>query len=59
MVSRTVLFLLSFALVAAVPPEDWLAANPAQYPALYQAWAKSQAGPVYWSVVEALMRSQP
>ena len=36
-----------------------LAANPAQYPALYQAWAKSQAGPVYWSVVEALMRSQP
>ena len=36
-----------------------LAANPAQYPALYQAWAKSQAGPVFWSVIEALMRSQP
>ena len=36
-----------------------LAANPAQYPALYQAWAKSQAGPIYWSVIEALMRSQP
>ncbi len=35
------------------------AANPAQYPALYQAWAKSQAGPIYWSVIEALMRSQP
>jgi hypothetical protein len=36
-----------------------LAANPAQYPALYQAWAKSEAGPVYWGVIEALMRSQP
>jgi hypothetical protein len=36
-----------------------LAANPAQYRALYQAWAKPQAGPIYWSVVEALMRSQP
>ncbi len=36
-----------------------LAANPAQYPALYQAWAKSQASPIYWSVIEALMRSQP
>jgi hypothetical protein len=36
-----------------------LAANPAQYPALYQAWAKSQAGPIYWGVMEALMRSQP
>ena len=36
-----------------------LAANPAQYPALYQAWAKPQAGPIYWSVIEALMRSQP
>jgi hypothetical protein len=35
-----------------------LAANPAQYPALFQAWAKSQAGPIYWSVLEALMRSQ-
>ena len=38
---------------------EQLAANPAQYPALYQAWAKSQAGPVYWSVIEALIRSQP
>jgi hypothetical protein len=36
-----------------------LAANPAQYPGLYQSWAKSQAGPIYWSVIEALMRSQP
>jgi hypothetical protein len=36
-----------------------LAANPAQYPALYQARAKSQAGPIYWCVIEALMRSQP
>jgi hypothetical protein len=36
-----------------------LAANPAQYPALYQAWAKSLAGTVYWSIIEALMRSQP
>jgi hypothetical protein len=38
---------------------EQLAANPAQYPPLYQAWAKSQAGPVYWSLIEALMRSQP
>jgi hypothetical protein len=36
-----------------------LAANPAQYPALYQAWAKPQAGPIYWSAIEALMRRQP
>ena len=36
-----------------------LAANPAQYPALFQVWAKSQAGPIYWSLLEALMRSQP
>jgi hypothetical protein len=36
-----------------------LAANPAQYPALYRAWAKPQAGPIYWGVIEALMRSQP
>jgi hypothetical protein len=36
-----------------------LAASPAQYPALFQAWAKSQAGPIYWSLLEALMRSQP
>jgi hypothetical protein len=36
-----------------------LAANPAQYTALFQAWAKPQAGPIYWSVIEALMRSQP
>ena len=38
---------------------EQLAANPAQYPALYQAWAKPQAGPIYWGVIEALMRSQP
>jgi len=36
-----------------------LAANPAQYPALYQAWAKSQAAPIYWSAIEALVRSPP
>ena len=36
-----------------------MAANPAQYPALFAAWAKSQAGPIYWSLLEALMRSQP
>ena len=36
-----------------------LATNPAQYAALYQAWAKPQAGPIYWSVIEALMRSRP
>jgi hypothetical protein len=36
-----------------------MAANPAQYPALYRAWAKPQAGPIYWSVIEALMRTQP
>jgi hypothetical protein len=35
-----------------------LAANPAQYPPLFQAWAKSQAGLIYWNVLEALMRAQ-
>jgi hypothetical protein len=38
---------------------EQLAANPAQYPALYRTWAKSQAGPIYWSVIEALLRSEP
>jgi hypothetical protein len=31
------------------------AANPAQYLPLYEAWAKSQAGPIYWAVVAALL----
>jgi hypothetical protein len=36
-----------------------MAANPAQYPGLYREWAKSQAGPIYWGAIEALMRAQP
>ena len=35
------------------------AANPNQYAPLYQAWAKSQARPLYWAVVTALMQSTP
>jgi hypothetical protein len=34
-----------------------LAANPNQHAPLYEAWAKSQAGPLYWSVLAALMQS--
>jgi hypothetical protein len=33
--------------------------NAAQYQPVYQAWLKAQAGPVYWTVVEALMKSAP
>jgi len=31
------------------------AANPNQHGPLYEAWAKSQAGPIYWAVVESLL----
>ena len=31
------------------------AANANQHGPLYEAWAKSQAGPIYWAVVEALL----
>jgi hypothetical protein len=34
-----------------------LAANPNQHAPLYEAWAKSQVGPLYWSVLAALMQS--
>jgi hypothetical protein len=34
-----------------------LAANPNQHAPLYEAWAKSQAGPLYWGVLAALMQS--
>jgi Ankyrin repeats (3 copies) len=34
-----------------------LAANANQHAPLYEAWAKSQAGPLYWGVVAALMQS--
>jgi len=34
-----------------------LAANPNQYEPLYEAWAKSQAKPLYWAVLAALMRT--
>jgi hypothetical protein len=33
-----------------------LAANPNQHAPLYEAWAKSQAGPLYWGVLAALMQ---
>jgi hypothetical protein len=33
--------------------------NAAQYKPVYEAWMKPQAGPIYWTVVEALMRSTP
>ena len=36
-----------------------LAANQNQYAPLYQAWAKSQARPLYWAVLTALMQSAP
>lgn len=32
------------------------ATNANQHGPLYEAWAKSQAGPIYWAVVEALLR---
>jgi hypothetical protein len=34
-----------------------LAANPNQHAPLYEAWAKSQAAPLYWGVLAALMQS--
>lgn len=33
------------------------AANPNQYQPLYEAWAKSQARPLYWAVLTALLQS--
>jgi hypothetical protein len=36
-----------------------LAANANQYAPLYEAWAKSQARPLYWAVLAALMQSAP
>jgi hypothetical protein len=33
-----------------------LAANPNQHAPLYEAWAKSQAGPIYWAALAALMQ---
>ena len=35
------------------------AANSNQYAPLYEAWAKSQARPLYWALVTALMQSTP
>lgn len=34
------------------------AANPNQYGPIFEAWAKSQAAPVYWSIIEALLRRE-
>ena len=31
--------------------------NAAQYKPVYEAWMKAQAGPIYWAVVESLMKS--
>ena len=31
------------------------ASNANQHAPLYEAWAKSQAGPIYWSIVETLL----
>jgi hypothetical protein len=33
--------------------------NAAQYKPVYETWMKAQAGPIYWTIVEALMRSAP
>jgi hypothetical protein len=33
--------------------------NAAQYKPVYETWMKAQAGPIYWAIVEALMRSAP
>jgi hypothetical protein len=33
-----------------------MAANPVQYAALYEEWAKAEAGPVYWGAVAALLK---
>lgn len=34
------------------------AANPNQYAPLYEAWAKSQARPMYWAILTALMKTR-
>ena len=33
--------------------------NAAQYKPVYEAWMKAQAGPIYWAVVEVLLKSAP
>jgi hypothetical protein len=33
--------------------------NASQYKSVYEAWMKAQAGPIYWAIVEVLMRSSP
>jgi hypothetical protein len=33
--------------------------NAAQYKPVYEAWMKAQAGPIYWAVVETLLKSAP
>jgi Ankyrin repeats (3 copies) len=33
--------------------------NAAQYKPVYEAWMKAQVGPIYWAVVEALLKSAP
>jgi hypothetical protein len=33
--------------------------NAAQYKPVYEAWMKAQAGPIYWTAVEALLKSSP
>ena len=33
----------------------WAATNPNQHGPLYEFWAKSQAGPIYWAVLTALL----
>jgi Ankyrin repeats (many copies) len=33
--------------------------NAAQYKPVYEAWMSAQAGPIYWAVVEALLKSAP
>jgi hypothetical protein len=34
-----------------------MVANASQYQPVYEAWLKTQAGPIYWAAVEALMKS--
>jgi hypothetical protein len=33
--------------------------NAAQYKPVYEAWMKAQAGPIYWAIVEALLKAAP
>jgi len=33
--------------------------NAEQYKPVYDAWMKAQAGPIYWAIVEALLKSTP